>query len=485
MQKDISVGLVTGKNMSEGSIQPAWKMVVGRDVIVPVMNGDNPFIAEIQRRGMSAMEFAAIFTAKGDHSGRIRLNDKTTMTVKPVLPADESVLSYLADFLQTDHTMLATIANLPEAEYLAMIGKDPQAIGFCRLAALQAFQNEAGNNSIFIVPFDIDSNGSIDGFENVYGSYDELIHAVWIGRYPKALYSRIYAISGKIPQGAASLDFMEWILTQGQSLLSENGFSPLTYQEKQSAINQSHGSFISVSALPSATAINKAYLLIAGIILASGLILLVFVRIFREKPQVNGSIQGVKSFFSEKTVDMPAGLFYDRSHTWIFMEKSGLVLSGIDAFLPKITGRITRIKMKSPGEVISRGKAFLSIIQDGKKLEILAPLSGTIRELNTKLEGSPGLLNSDPLSDGWIYRIEPDNWIKEIRNFMMGSTYSEWIKTEFIRLKDFLIRILKSGMLEESRLVMQEGGEVKYGILADYGPEVWEEFQSDFIHLSV
>jgi hypothetical protein len=30
--------------------------------------------------------------------------------------------------------------------------------------------------------------------------------------------------------------------------------------------------------------------------------------------------------------------------------------------------------------------------------------------------------------------------------------------------------------------VLQDGGEIKEGVLKNFGPEVWEEFQSSFIN---
>ena len=33
--------------------------------------------------------------------------------------------------------------------------------------------------------------------------------------------------------------------------------------------------------------------------------------------------------------------------------------------------------------------------------------------------------------------IEPKNWVREIEFMFMGEKYKEWLKDEFIRLKDF------------------------------------------------
>ena len=66
----------------------------------------------------------------------------------------------------------------------------------------------------------------------------------------------------------------------------------------------------------------------------------------------------------------------------------------------------------------------------------------------------------------------------------MGDKYRNWLKAEFIRLKDFLTSGIKSPGMVESATILQDGGELRDGILESCGPEVWEEFQTGFINLS-
>ena len=165
------------------------------------------------------------------------------------------------------------------------------------------------------------------------------------------------------------------------------------------------------------------------------------------------------------------------------MDKDGLVKVGIDDFLQHVTGPLTRIKMKSPGERIRKGKLAVSIIQDGKQLDINAPVSGTIRDFNKTLRTNTSIINSSPYTEGWVYTIEPTNWIKEVQFLIMGNTYKEWLKSEFRRLKEFLMDSGRPGMVEYAH-VLQDGGELKSSILEDLGPETWEDFQTDFIDVS-
>lgn len=137
--------------------------------------------------------------------------------------------------------------------------------------------------------------------------------------------------------------------------------------------------------------------------------------------------------------------------------------------------------MKSPGEKVLKGDHILSLIQKGKQLDIQSPLSGTITSVNEKLSISTGVINSSPYNEGWVYTIEPDNWVQESRLMVMAGKYIERIRTEFTQVKDFLASLPGVSGDRYASIVLQDGGELKDGLLEEFGPEIWEEFQVKFI----
>ena len=164
------------------------------------------------------------------------------------------------------------------------------------------------------------------------------------------------------------------------------------------------------------------------------------------------------------------------------MELNGMVRVGIDDFLQHITGPLSRVKMKRPGERVQKGEMILIIVQSGKQLSICSPVSGTIRTQNDLLNSRSSMLNTAPFTDGWVYTIEPSNWLRETQFLFMAEKYNEWLKQEFIRLKDFFATsMITSGY---APVLLQDGGELKDNILSGFGPEVWEDFQMKFIDAS-
>lgn len=200
----------------------------------------------------------------------------------------------------------------------------------------------------------------------------------------------------------------------------------------------------------------------------------------RREAAVNGATSFTQEMLDSQRIVIPKGLYFDKTHTWTYMDKYGSVRMGINDFLQHITGPITGVNLKNVGDIVKKGELLLSITQEGKKLNIYSPVSGKIRAYNNELMKDTSLINTSPYSEGWVYDIEPEKWLKEAKLMFMAEKANEWLKNEFVRFKDF-IAIIQAGKVEFANVALQDGGEIKDNVLSELGPEVWEEFQTNFI----
>jgi glycine cleavage system H lipoate-binding protein len=337
---------------------------------------------------------------------------------------------------------------------------------------------------ISLLPVDKNSNGRIDNFENIYKSPDTFSRGVWVGKYPGTLCGSIYAIASVKPEEKNTLAFLTWVIADGSLFLNTNGYNDLTSSEKLSNLNILMNTEITSSDTNSA-ATSYLWIIVLMVIVIAGVITAAVISILKkEKSTVSLPWVQIIPVLNENLIAAPKGLYFDKTHTWAFMEKDGIVKVGIDDFLQHITGTLTKIKMKETGEKVRKGEKILSIIRNGKQLNIYAPVSGIIREKNQRLLIDSSIVNTSPYSEGWVYMIEPKNWIRETEFMFMGEKYKEWLKDEFKRLKDFFAVSVMSDNTVYKQIILQDGGELSDNVLADLSPEVWENFQTSFIDTS-
>ncbi|NQU88569.1 MAG: hypothetical protein HQ541_22710 [Mariniphaga sp.] len=155
----------------------------------------------------------------------------------------------------------------------------------------------------------------------------------------------------------------------------------------------------------------------------------------------------------------------------------------MDDFLVKITGNITVNPLKSPGDSVQKGELVAEIDRDGKRLNIFSPLSGEIINANYRISDTPGLLNNDPYGSGWMYDIKPASWKAETNNSYLAEDATAWFNAELRHLKDFL-SVSTGKYSRDQTLVFQEGGELQINPLADLQPEIWDDFQKEFLNIT-
>jgi glycine cleavage system H lipoate-binding protein len=291
-------------------------------------------------------------------------------------------------------------------------------------------------------------------------------------------------MSAAKPTNQSALDFMTYVTGDGQDYIKKSGYSILSSTERKANLL-----LLSNPVPPSVPGKNIPLIPFSWLLSLGTIILIILFTVLynlkrTKKPTIEGEDIESTPALNENSILAPRGLYYDKTHTWAFMEQDGMVKIGIDDFIKHITGPITQLKMKSPGERVRKGERILTIIRDGKQLNLYSPVSGFIRKQNESLLTTPSKINTAPFTEGWVYQIEPGNWVREASFMFMFEKYREWLEDEFNRLKDFLAGSANANALVYQHIVLQDGGELKDNVLADLGPEVWEDFQTKFIDTS-
>ncbi|MFN8255649.1 MAG: hypothetical protein U0W24_08180 [Bacteroidales bacterium] len=465
------------------------EIMLGKDLLVPIMNSKNPYLETIKKLNVSEALLSQFAGKSTDHYWSVLSGGQKALKMNLYYTNYPEENKLISSYLSSKNNF-SGIAVKTDEQLISAISKDLGSIGFCRLSSLLNSRQPDIYQTITVLPMDRNNNGKVDDFENNYPKFQDFAENVWVMGTPDKLALPIYSIATKSAELDPKTVFLQWITTNGQASLNKSGYFTLVSAEKEvnlSLLNQNN-SFVEIKPEESFFARLGGFfgsISLSVYLFVSFIVVLIltfwFMNAYSHKTAFDEKQQEFRTNIDESTIMAPGGLYFDKTHTWAYMEKSGLVKVGIDDFIPHITGTLTRVKMKNPGDAVKKGEAVITLIQNGKKLNIYSPVSGKVISQNTQLIEEPTLINQMPLTEGWVYMIEPSNWLREIKFFTMSEKYREWIKNEFIRLKE----ILSSSLAEKSPafapLVLQDGGEIKDMVLLNLGPETWEDIQTHFI----
>jgi glycine cleavage system H protein len=97
---------------------------------------------------------------------------------------------------------------------------------------------------------------------------------------------------------------------------------------------------------------------------------------------------------------------YTKSHEWVSVDGSGLATVGISDYAQGALGDVVFVDLPAVGTV-AKATGEIAVVESVKAAsDIYSPVSGEVVEVNSALQGSPDLINSSPLGEGWLYRLK-------------------------------------------------------------------------------
>lgn len=107
-------------------------------------------------------------------------------------------------------------------------------------------------------------------------------------------------------------------------------------------------------------------------------------------------------------MEFPQDLRYSSEHTWARREGDHVTV-GITGFAQKELGEVLFLELPQVGRGVTAGESF-GVVESVKAVsDLFAPVSGTVAEVNARLDDEPELVNSEPYGDGWMIVIEASN----------------------------------------------------------------------------
>ena len=101
-------------------------------------------------------------------------------------------------------------------------------------------------------------------------------------------------------------------------------------------------------------------------------------------------------------------LKYTKDHEWIRTD-GAIATVGITPFAQEKLGDLVFVELPAKGATFAMGAAAATVESVKAASDVYAPVSGEIIEVNDRLAGEPGLVNSEPTGNGWLFKMNLTN----------------------------------------------------------------------------
>ncbi|MGI6222547.1 MAG: glycine cleavage system protein GcvH [Prevotella sp.] len=119
------------------------------------------------------------------------------------------------------------------------------------------------------------------------------------------------------------------------------------------------------------------------------------------------------------------GLFYSESHEYVKVEGDEAYI-GITDYAQHELGNIVYVDLPDVDDEVNAGDDFGAVESVKAASDLTAPVSGTVVEVNEKLEDQPELINKDAFAN-WIIKVKLTDKT-ELDSLMSAEDYKKMIE---------------------------------------------------------
>jgi len=240
LNKMVDLGMYSKAVSPEEQARGAWWIAIAKDAVLPTINAGNPVLADLKAKGLTQQKFYDIFISGniktwGQAVGNNSKVDLQVFTRSDACGAADMWAKYLNNKKQEDILGLGVNGDPGVAD---AVRKNVEAIGYNNLGFVYEMQTRKIYPGLAVIPIDINGNGKIDPEENFYDNIDMVMKAINDGRYPSPPARDLYLVSGGKPTNKLVLNFLQWLLSDGQKFVNEAGYVTIKPEQVTSELQK-------------------------------------------------------------------------------------------------------------------------------------------------------------------------------------------------------------------------------------------------------
>jgi glycine cleavage system H protein len=121
----------------------------------------------------------------------------------------------------------------------------------------------------------------------------------------------------------------------------------------------------------------------------------------------------------------PTDVRYSKEHEWIRMEGNKASI-GITYFAQQSVDYVGKVQLPEVGDKIAAGEIYATAeVAMSGSAGLVAPVSGTVTEVNRELTKAGKIINQDPYA-AWIIKVELTN-LNELKSLLSAADYEKFV----------------------------------------------------------
>jgi phosphate transport system substrate-binding protein len=225
----VDLGMVSREIHPAEAEKGAFAIAVVKDGVVPTVSDRNPLLSKILASGLKKDAFIAAWiteTAKtwGDALGTADKVDLHVYTRSDACGAAESWAAFFGK-RQEDLKGIGVYGDPGLAE---AVRRDRLGIGFNNINYAYDTKTLKPLAGLVVLPIDLDGSGKIEPEESFYQDREAITGAIARGEYPSPPARDLYLVSKGRPRKPVLVEFLRWVLNEGQSFVAETGYIRLS-----------------------------------------------------------------------------------------------------------------------------------------------------------------------------------------------------------------------------------------------------------------
>ncbi len=119
---------------------------------------------------------------------------------------------------------------------------------------------------------------------------------------------------------------------------------------------------------------------------------------------------------------------YTDDHEWINIEDHEAAVVGITLHAQDALGDVVFVELPEVGRSYKKGEVAGVVESVKAAADLYMPVTGEVVEINTALKDDPALANTDPLGNGWFFKVHVTD-MADFDQLMDQPAYDALLKT--------------------------------------------------------